>query len=149
MKMPTSLKRLEELAEILLPDLCEDDFDDVHDWLLYILESLTARKLYMKKQQVKKSMYRKLLTEHLSADELAEVDRQAEDLVNKQIEAESTTPKGQGSTPNASIVEGTPIDLDKLVKDVGSMSEEDIRTEMLKMRYKQQQEEGEDAAEAK
>lgn len=84
MKTPTSLKRLEELIET--EEVREVDWSkDTLEWLKYILNALHSRKVYHKKRQILVREQVRLLKEHLSPDELAEVDKQAEQEANEQL----------------------------------------------------------------
>jgi hypothetical protein len=93
-KTPTKLKRLAELIERYQEEieggekLDEDSCVEINSWLGWAHDFLTERKLYHKKQQLKRKMMVKVASEHLSADELAQIDRQAEELVAKRLELE-------------------------------------------------------------
>lgn len=79
MKMPSSLEKLEKLIDSW-DGLSQDPNDSlVKEWLEYTYFTLDQRKHYMKKQQIKKAIAIKLLKEHLSGDELEELDKQAQE----------------------------------------------------------------------
>jgi hypothetical protein len=83
MKMPTTLDQLEKLATSDHSQIGADEWDDeVQPWLEYVLESLQSRKLYMKKQQLRKKIILQRLKEQFSPDEIEEMDRQAEEETN-------------------------------------------------------------------
>jgi len=85
-KAPTNLKHLSQLIEKLQDSTADNtDLGEVELWLQWAYDFLTERKLYHKKQQIKRKMMIKLASEHFSEDELAEIDRQAEELVAKEI----------------------------------------------------------------
>lgn len=73
-KAPSSLSELKKLVDSV--DDGENGLE--YQWLLYIFNSLTSRKLYHKKQQIKRKMMMKVASEMLSPDELAEIETQAE-----------------------------------------------------------------------
>lgn len=78
MKCPTSLSRLRDLIELYDEDGNSADQEiDTQAWLRYIFETLTARKIYHKKRQIVQQMSMKLLKEHLSEDEIQQVNEQA------------------------------------------------------------------------
>lgn len=81
MKMPTSLERLKDICERTsaetMQDLSEDTLEEITEWLNYTYDNLTQRKLYMKKQQIKKQLAVKLLKEQFSPSEIEEIEHQA------------------------------------------------------------------------
>jgi hypothetical protein len=87
-KAPSSLSELKKLVDSV------DDGDEgnlTFQWLQYIHDSLTARKLYHKKQQIKRKLLFQTATEMLQQDELDAIDKQAEDLSSKQLQVEEET----------------------------------------------------------
>lgn len=83
-KAPSSLSELRKLID----SVDDGTNDQTFQWLMYVYDSLTARKLYHKKQQVKRKILFQTATQMLSRDELDAVDRQAEDLSAKQLQVE-------------------------------------------------------------
>jgi hypothetical protein len=86
-KAPSSLAELKKLVDSV------DDGENSQEflWLQYTYEQLLARKTYHRKQQLKRKLMMKVASEHLSVDELASIDVQAEDLAEKQLQVEEET----------------------------------------------------------
>lgn len=83
-KVPSTLSELKKLI-----DSVDDGTNDAtFQWLSYTYDQLTARKLYHKKQQIKRKIMIQTASELLSRDELDAVDKQAEDLSSKQLQVE-------------------------------------------------------------
>jgi len=79
-KTPSSLAELKKLV-----DSVDDGEGGLEfQWLDWVYNFLTARKAYHKKQQMKKKMMMRVASEYLSQDELEEIERQAEALVEKE-----------------------------------------------------------------
>ena len=83
-KAPSSLLELKKLIDSV--DDGENSLEQ--QWLQYIYDTLTARKTYHKKQQLKRKLMFQVASEHLSEDELQSIDKQAEDIVDKQLQVE-------------------------------------------------------------
>ena len=86
-KAPSSLLELKKLIDSV--DDGENSLEQ--QWLQYIYDTLVARKTYHKKQQLKRKLMFQVASEHLSEDELQSIDKQAEDIVDKQTQVEEET----------------------------------------------------------
>jgi hypothetical protein len=86
--MPQNGKTPSTLAELAkLVDSVDDGEGGLeYQWLTWTYNFLTSRKAYHKKQQLKKKMMMKVASEHLSEDELAEIEAQAERLSGQEPE---------------------------------------------------------------
>lgn len=83
-KAPSTLSELKKLI-----DSVDDGENGLEfQWLQYTYNQLTSRKLYHKKQQVKRKLMMQIASEALSQDELESIDKQAEDLSSKQLQVE-------------------------------------------------------------
>lgn len=83
-KAPSGLTELKKLVDSM------DDGEGSLEfkWLEYTYNTLLARKTYHKKQQLKRKLMMQVASEHLSQDELDSIDKQAEDISEKQIAME-------------------------------------------------------------
>lgn len=81
-KAPSSLHELKKLVDSV------DDGENSLEfrWLAYVYEQLLARKMYHKKQQVKRKMMMQAASNLLAPDEIEEIDKQAEALAGKEVE---------------------------------------------------------------
>lgn len=69
-----------------------DEAKQIHNTLLWTCGMLNGRKVYQKKQQVKRKIIDQLIKKHLSADEIAKINgqalKQAEATVVSQVEVD-------------------------------------------------------------
>lgn len=87
-KAPSTLNELRKLID------STDDGENglIQQWLQYTYDSLYARKMYHKKQQIKRRMIMKVASELLSDDERESIDTQAEGLAEREIDVQNATP---------------------------------------------------------
>jgi hypothetical protein len=104
MEMGRAPSSLDELRKLI--DSVDDGENSLEfQWLGYTYNMLLSRKMYHKKQQVKKNLMLRAARTLLAPDEIASIDRQAEDQAGE-VEVDETNDEGGDNADEQSQAHG-------------------------------------------